>query len=223
MEVLKRYGENSIVASICPKVLDRDTSDPNYGYNPAVSAIIERLKEKLRGRCLPRRLSYDKESKRVPCEIVEAQDPKWYVPGAPCPEGREGIDLNDPNGKKLDTVVHEHLMEALKCGEGTAVRCEDYRLCRVQQLQGPSLERCQQEAGEISDIQGYCYVAATGDQSIGNPALVQACRESERRMLRFVGDNVPAQGATVFIACAGDTFARDDDSTAPAPATTTGP
>ena len=46
LQVLKGIGEqvqgvnNAIVASICPKITDRD--NPAYGYNPAVAAIIER-------------------------------------------------------------------------------------------------------------------------------------------------------------------------------------
>ncbi len=50
LEVLKDFGDNAIVASICPKLTKpagSAESDPNYGYNPAVRAIIERLKEAL--------------------------------------------------------------------------------------------------------------------------------------------------------------------------------
>jgi hypothetical protein len=57
LQVLKDLGNNAIVASICPKVVKATgdpASDPNYGYNPAVGAIIERLKEALKGKCLPR-------------------------------------------------------------------------------------------------------------------------------------------------------------------------
>ena len=51
LQVLKGIGEqvpgvnNAIVASICPKITDRN--NPAYGYNPAIAAIIERLKEQL--------------------------------------------------------------------------------------------------------------------------------------------------------------------------------
>ena len=74
---------------------------------------------------------------------------------------------------------------------------------------------------DIEDVAGYCYVAATLDQSIGNPDLVRGCPESEKRMLRFAGKNVPAQGAHVFIGCAGDAFSRENtvEPTVSAPAT----
>jgi hypothetical protein len=50
LQVLKDFGDNAIVASICPKQMKpvgSAQSDPNYGYNPVVDAIIERLKEAL--------------------------------------------------------------------------------------------------------------------------------------------------------------------------------
>lgn len=52
LEVLKGFGEkttNSIVASICARNVDRP-ADPDYGYRPAVAAIIERLQSQLPGR-----------------------------------------------------------------------------------------------------------------------------------------------------------------------------
>lgn len=46
LEVLQRYGENSVVASICARnVSDATASD--YGYRPAVAAILERLNQRL--------------------------------------------------------------------------------------------------------------------------------------------------------------------------------
>ena len=49
LQVLKDFGDNAIVASICPKSMKSTApeSDPSYGYNPAVDAIIQRLKETL--------------------------------------------------------------------------------------------------------------------------------------------------------------------------------
>ncbi len=46
LEVLKGYGENSVVASICARNVV-DASLPDYAYRPAVSAILERLQEHL--------------------------------------------------------------------------------------------------------------------------------------------------------------------------------
>ena len=49
LQVLKDYGErtsNSIVASICALEVT-DASSSNYGYRPAMAAILERMKERL--------------------------------------------------------------------------------------------------------------------------------------------------------------------------------
>ena len=49
LQVLKDYGErtsNSIVASICPLEV-MDTSSPNFGYRPAMDALISRMAERL--------------------------------------------------------------------------------------------------------------------------------------------------------------------------------
>jgi hypothetical protein len=40
--VLKGFGDNAIVASICARNL-RDASRQDYGYRPALRAILERL------------------------------------------------------------------------------------------------------------------------------------------------------------------------------------
>ncbi len=46
LEVLQGLGSQGIVASICPG--NFDTQAPDYGYNPAVGAIVERLEEAAR-------------------------------------------------------------------------------------------------------------------------------------------------------------------------------
>ncbi|MGC4063391.1 MAG: hypothetical protein QM784_01805 [Polyangiaceae bacterium] len=69
---LNNKTNNAIVASICPKTLAKSAQGTSgYGYNPAVAALVDRLKEKLGGTCLPRPLTAD-EKGNVPCAIVEA-------------------------------------------------------------------------------------------------------------------------------------------------------
>ena len=45
LRVLERYGRNSIVSSICPK--ETSVAADDYGYRPAVAAMIERFSEVL--------------------------------------------------------------------------------------------------------------------------------------------------------------------------------
>jgi len=46
LQVLKDYGANSIVASICARNVS-DDDQPDFGYRPAMSALIERLQPQL--------------------------------------------------------------------------------------------------------------------------------------------------------------------------------
>jgi len=46
LTVLRGMGEDGIVASICARATS-DQSRPDFGYRPAVAALIEQLKRKL--------------------------------------------------------------------------------------------------------------------------------------------------------------------------------
>jgi hypothetical protein len=213
LEVLRFYGDNSIVASICPKVLEGDTTGGDYGYNPAVGAIIDRLKEKLGGRCLPRKLTVD-DTGKLPCQVVEALSEDRKPPaGCGALKGRTAVDPSNAQDAKLDAAVRGALKLGNKCGPDTSVQCESFLLCKIDQLQGDGLKECQENQTTGENVYGYCYISDTADQKIGNPDLLANCPESERRLLRFVGDNVPAGGAVTFIACAGDTFSRETTET----------
>jgi hypothetical protein len=148
------------------------------------------------------------ETGLVPCEIVEALDPSRGREGVDCDFGRVTLNLSDTRDQKLDAAVRRALEKAKKCGKGTNLRCDQYTLCKIQQLTDPA---CRDNPGDLMGTYGYCYIDE--QQGIGNPELVASCPASEKRILRFVGENVPATGATVFIACAGDTFSRTAGTT----------
>lgn len=68
--VVRALGDNGIAASLCPIQLDRP-GDGDYGYKPAVAAIVERLKKALTVQCLPHRLERDVTSNNeVPCLVL---------------------------------------------------------------------------------------------------------------------------------------------------------
>jgi hypothetical protein len=51
LDVLRGYGANSVVASICArKVSAAQAGDPDFAYRPALSALVERLQQRLRVR-----------------------------------------------------------------------------------------------------------------------------------------------------------------------------
>ncbi len=217
LDVLKQYGRNSIVASICPKVTTGDVNAASYGYNPAVAAIIDRLKEALGGRCLPRELVPDDDG-AVPCKIVEAVAPHPTNGCRPCEEFPARQDPRQPGseGEPLVRPVLELLEDEERCsadGSGGRPRCADMCLCQILQPKGDELAACQQSTSDTG-FAGFCYVDPEAVPT-SNPELVASCPASQRRILRF-GANTPQPGATTFIACAGATF-RTNDSPAPMP------
>jgi hypothetical protein len=190
------------VASICPKnpIAQGDpASDRDYGYNPAVGAIINRLKEALVATCLPRPLAPE-ENQEVPCTVVEALIPP---PGGMC--GACGEDgrrpLEGPTANVTGAVIEELTAKGL-CGEGTGVNCDEYCMCEIIQFTGADLDACQDQPIDDETRSGYCYV----DRSPENEAadeLLKDCPDTQQQIIRFMGDDTPKAGAIGFIACLG--------------------
>jgi hypothetical protein len=202
LEVLKGYGENSIVASICAReVTDQDAAD--FGYRPAIAAIIDRLKEQLGDRCLPRSLTTASDG-TVACSLVET-----------IPQPENGACNCDPASARrdpdpvLDSVVRAQLAaeRGSPCGPDTS--CVNACLCEVLQVQqvptNPpnALDVCRNDENP-SGVEGWCYVDA--DQGLGNEALVENCPATQKRVLRFVGSGL-GPNTTTFVACQGSSFA----------------
>jgi hypothetical protein len=68
-EVVRALGDNGIAASLCPIQL-ADPNGADYGYKPAVAAIIDRLKNALTTQCLPQQLTRDTTTNQVPCLVL---------------------------------------------------------------------------------------------------------------------------------------------------------
>jgi hypothetical protein len=214
LEVLRGVGQrtkNAIVASICPKVTATPdpASDPDYGYNPAVNALIDRLKGEFGAECLPRELEVDQNG-QVECVVIEAQRARspgvCGACGGPGNLGRAPLALAD-----LDPVAREHLKRDGHCGVEGSPACSDYCLCEIEQLSGADLGRCQTEPNAVTNAQGFCYVDARPRP--GEPAeaaeararSVASCPPTQRQLLRFTSE-LPAKGAVAFIACQGKTL-----------------
>ncbi len=198
LQVLKGFGANSIVASICPKnvqAMGNAAQDPDYGYNPAVGAIIERLKEALVATCLPRPLVA--ENNEVPCTVVEA-----YIPNdGQCVCSANGRAALEGDKAKVRGAVEDELIALSLCGGDTHVSCGKYCMCEIQQFTGQALQTCQNQVNDDGSIYGYCYVDPDNGQ--GSPDLVADCPDTQRQIIRFMGDDVPRTGALGFIACLG--------------------
>jgi hypothetical protein len=96
-----QVGDQGIVSSLCPiHVTDQSGgNDPLFGYRPAVTAIIDRLKNSLSNQCLPQKLNpanpNDPTDTSVPCLIL-VQLTNSVGPGAcknpPTGQGSGGCD-----------------------------------------------------------------------------------------------------------------------------------
>lgn len=217
LETLKGFGENSIVASICPKNVEpaagaTRTTDPNYGYNPAVAAIVNRLKEALTAKCLPRPLAPETqegspEFGKVPCAVVEVRPKTGEC--AVCEPSAGRIPLSGDK-EKVIPAVREYLRNQGQCDADGLTRCSEFCLCEINQFTGDDLTACRTQAAP-EGLNGYCYIdpaasAANGEDPAiiaGEEALVATCPDTQRRVLRFQGTNLPARDGLAFIACIG--------------------
>jgi hypothetical protein len=194
LQVLKGIGSQGIVASVCPAQLDNDTA-LDYGYRPSIRAIIDRLKTALGGQCLPRTLTPDPDTGLVPCLILEATISNTGCPGCSAPAGR--TDVLEEHRPAVDAAMADPIYESVD----KSTLC----FCEVAQLTPDTgLEECQQNEAESGTVHGWCYIDATTNPPTGNEALVDDCPDTERRIIRFVGDAEAQAGATQFITCAGE-------------------
>ncbi len=195
LQVLKDYGDNSIVASICPKITD-NKGNPSYGYNPAVDAIIERLKEVLSGQCVNRPIAFPPgpdgkpDPNAIPqCAIVEVLPNAGGC--APC-DG--GLGRSEVDAELVKPVI-ARLKQTGQC-TGNACNPASYCMCEIDFVKDK--DTCLNTGAQPTNY-GWCYVDPS--QGIGNPTLVEGC--DPPRQIIFSGNNTPTSGSTVFIACLG--------------------
>lgn len=227
LQVLRGYYEatqsdNAIVGSICPKDLNwSERKSAGYGYNPAVKSLVDRLKEKLVGTCLPRKLNVQ-ENGQVPCAVVEAIPPNADKGWCDCAANRREVV-----GKELAGAIRGGLQREGICGRENQESCDKFCLCKLTELTKESGEdgrKCLEELNieKSTNTPGFCYVDPSQDH--GSEAVVASCPGTEKRIIRIVGnsstankfDAAPAPGR-VFIACNG----AANDQSAPASAPTT--
>jgi len=195
LQVLKDFGKNSIVASICPKVTSGAKDDASYGYNPAVEAIIERLKDVLQGQCVNRPIAFPPgpdgkpDPSAIPqCAVVEVLPNDG---SCVCDSSRNRSDVSPA----LVGPVFERLKETGQC-TGAGCKAGNFCMCEIGFVKDRGT--CENQ-GKTGDNFGWCYVDPS--QGIGNPELVKKC--NPQRQLIFSGDDTPAAGSTAVIACLG--------------------
>jgi hypothetical protein len=194
LNVLQGLGNRAIVASVCPQqATNREVA--NYGYRAAIGALVDQLKTKINGPCLPRTLNRDMEG-NVNCLLIEAKN-------------SAGMCNCDPAQARLN--VSEAHLSAIDLAKERSSGNDWDCFCEIPQLVGEELHQCQNDVSDApvtqsgDSIDGYCYIDATTEPKVGNPIHVATCPENERRRIRLVGKGQPAQGATLMVLCSGET------------------
>jgi hypothetical protein len=183
-------ASQAIVASICPANVTDKTKD-DYGYSPAIRALVGRLRNALRGRCLPRTLEVDKNTGNVPCVVVEAFNTNMCNCAAE--PGREPAK-ND--------VITEDMRNAGNC------------FCEILQLKGDPQRTCKTNLNPPANAgNGWCYVDPSQGPDPNNPfdmqqcPVVRSCPATDKRLIKFINTNSePRPGATAFIMCQEKSF-----------------
>lgn len=204
LSALKSVGPQGITASVCPAQL----GDPNavdFGYRPAIGAIIDRLKVALGGQCLPRTLTADSNG-QVPCLVLEARrvdEAQTAACNACTDPGREPLKADE--AAAIDAAKEDPIYTSAQWN----CFCKITQTLNISDQQN-NLDACQDKvenpplnaAGE--EVNGWCYVDATTTPTIGNIEIVKNCPETEKRIVRFVGEGAAKPGATLFISCITD-------------------
>ncbi len=109
-QVVRALGDQGVIASLCPIQLTNPNA-ADYGYRPAVSAIIDRLKNALTTQCLPQRL-------RDPSQTVDPNAPAAEVPCLVLAQLSEPTDkcetfgLKPPSKEILDVFLEQQKAES---------------------------------------------------------------------------------------------------------------
>ncbi len=193
LAVLKGIGEQAIVSSICAANMS-DPSAVDYGYRPAVTAMVDRLKSAIQGKCLERSLEVDANG-RVSCVILEATRGTLKSDGGTGVYECPACDLGSAKpGRREATVSEKSWLEANDDYKSNNLHCA----CEI--VQSPDLEGCTKnpDADVLQDSPGWCYV----DPKFGGAEeLVSSCPTDSQRIIRFVGRNIPRPEAILFLQC----------------------
>jgi hypothetical protein len=198
LQVLKDVGDNAVVTSICAKSVDATGDDPitdsTYGYNPAIDALVDRVKESLTPKCLPSELPLAVDDPlRADCQVFEASMP---MDACNCADRPGRTDASEAASVAIST----QLMNQGVCGGATTVSCDNVCVCELAQLSGEERASCQAGDADTGMAYGFCYIDPT--RGLGSDAAVASCTASDKRLLRFMGEGVPSKAASTFLACA---------------------
>ena len=191
LQVLKGIDPaQAIVASICPANVTRP-GEKDYGYTPAIQALLSLLRTKLRGRCMPRPLEVDPDDGTVPCVVVEAFDSGGTCNCKALP-GREVADSK---------VITPTIREGNDC------------FCEIKQIEDAREQEACKTGMDQTGVagNGWCYVdpahGKDGKPDLRQCGVVAKCPDTERRLIKFANPaSEPRAKATAFIMCQEKAF-----------------
>ena len=178
LQVLRGIGDHAIVGSICPAQTTDKTRD-DFGYAPAIRALMSRLRQPLGDSCLPVALPIDPASGQTPCSVIEA----FNSPSCNC---------NIEPGRRI--APSSLLTDEMK----TVGNC----FCEIVQLAGAAQNTCRTQVNPPANTgDGWCY-ADPAQQTDTSCALVRSCPADQQRKIRFNNTNSePRPGSFAFLRC----------------------
>jgi hypothetical protein len=196
LTLAQMMGPQGIISSLCPiHVIDMEGgNDPLYGYRPAITAIVDRLKNALASQCLPQPLNVEKNeagASVVPCLVLAT------IPGtvgksesAVC-NPTNYPSLSVPNAQILQTFnQNQHALwmsDMVGTDPSTLVTCEVQQISVAAMPAGGTTSGTCVGMGATNE-QGWCYVTGTASGACDTQAVL------------FTSNALP-NGATVNLQC----------------------
>jgi hypothetical protein len=200
LEVMKGIGNSGVLASICAKnttAVSSMLADDAFGYNPALSAFVDRIGPAFSPGCLPLPLPLAVSAANpvpVACHVAEIEAD--IADGDTCDCATHG--LSNANSA-VSQKAYADLQSKGLCGSAPLPACERYCVCELPELTGDTLTSCLNDPNYAGTDTGYCYVDPA--QNAGSALVVESCPATRKRVVRFSGD-APSAGATPFVDCA---------------------
>ncbi len=176
-EIINGQPSNQgIVSSLCPIALDvgktvqQAQQDPLFGYNPAVNAIIDRLKVSLSSQCSTQKLDVaDPTTGKVSCLVLVALPAgtgggTCNNPGTACNamQGLSGPSTN-PNDFFQQTLLDKFCSDHTKPGADPQITADQPVCALAQVLTDPQNDKdC-----AASGTPGWCYVTGQAALNLG--------------------------------------------------------
>jgi len=108
----KLMGDQGVISSLCPIHTNDNANgdDPLYGYRPAMTSIVNRLKKALASACLPHEVQVDPTTGAVPCSVLVTLPAASSGAGCDASLGFSvpSADVLGPFGLRRDRSVDAH-------------------------------------------------------------------------------------------------------------------